>query len=70
MAKNADNANSGSNCRNSYEDSYENSYGRTTKKNKSSPSTKQQTATDRINPDRTVQVLTYQNKNTGTGNCI
>ncbi|EEV02488.1 hypothetical protein ROSINTL182_05582 [Roseburia intestinalis L1-82] len=32
--------------------------------------TKQQTATDRINPDRTVQVLTYQNKNTGTGNCI
>ena len=32
--------------------------------------TKQQTAADRINPDRTVQVLTYQNKNPGTGNCI
>ena len=68
MAKNADNANSGSNCRNSYEDSYENSYEQNS--SKISLPTKQQTATDRINPDRTVQVLTYQNKNTGTGNCI
>ena len=36
MAKNADNANSGSNCRNSYEDSYENSYEQNSSKNKSS----------------------------------
>ena len=68
MAKNADNANSGSNCRNSYEDSYENSYEQNSSKNKSS--NKATNSNGQNKSDRTVQVLTYQNKNTGTGNCI